>query len=387
MSWYSAGSVTVANGSNVVTGAGTDFVANASIGEAFIGPDGRSYEIAQIVSATDLRLGKAYQAATGGGQAYSIQPTQSLARDLALGVAELIGGFAAVRDGVGQGNFSDGSVNTPALRFAADRDTGWYREGDNRLGIAAGGLRCVAFQQNQVTFNSTVGGRNQTGADIVYFSQTFTSDGGVPVSAVRAIQQNGDYPDAGGLGLFTAYGSLAERLRLESLGTVRPGSDNQQQFGTAAYRWSVVFAGTGTINTSDARAKNDISAIPDEWLDAWAAVRWQRYKFTDAVQMKGDDARWHIGLIAQEVRDAFVTRGIDALAIGLLCHDEWAAIPEKAEVRDEEGNITEAAQPARPSGDRWGLRYDECAAMEAAYQRRRIAQLEAQIAALSAQHG
>ncbi len=137
--WYRQGTVTVTNGSNVVTGAGTDFVANASIGDAFIGPDGRTYEIAQIVSATDLRLTTGYQAATGGGQAYAIQPTQSFARDLALAAAALLSTFAAVRDGVGQGLFGDGSAAAPAIRFSADQDTGIRRVGSNVIALVTGG--------------------------------------------------------------------------------------------------------------------------------------------------------------------------------------------------------------------------------------------------------
>ena len=402
--WYRQGTVTVTNGSNVVAGAGTDFVANASIGDAFIGPDGRTYEIAQIVSATDLRLVSGYQAATGGGQAYTIQPTQSFARDLALAAANLLNTFAAVRDSVGRGLFGDGSAATPAIRFSADQDTGLRRPSDNVLAVTvagkdaadfgpagstyyAAGRRAASMLADEARFYSTLSDRNTTGGDKLYYSHTFTSDLGIPISAVRALQQPGDFPDAGALALFSAYGSLSERLRLESLGTVRPGTDNQQQLGAAAYRWSVVFAATGAVNTSDERAKKDISAIPDEWLDAWGDVQWQRYKFKDAAQAKGDDARWHIGLIAQEVRDAFLARGIDASSIGLLCYDEWDAIPAKAEVRDDVGKVTEAAVPARPAGDRWGLRYDECQAIEAAYQRRRIAQLEAAVVALSARDG
>lgn len=138
--WYSQGSVTVTNGSNVVTGAGTDFVSNVSVGESFIGPDGRSYEIAQVVSATDLRLRIGYQAATGGGQGYSIQPTQSLARDLALGLANIIATFADVRDGVGKGLFGDGSPAAPAMRFSADQDTGVRRVADNTVALVTGGV-------------------------------------------------------------------------------------------------------------------------------------------------------------------------------------------------------------------------------------------------------
>ena len=146
MSWYRAGSVTVTNGSNIVTGAGTDFVSNASVGEAFIGPDGRSYEIGQIVSATDLRLTTTYQAATGGGQAYAIQPTQSFARDLALAAAALLNTFAAVRDGVGQGLFPAGTVAAPGIRGVLDQDTGLRWLGDNAVAVGCGGVDKLTVQ-------------------------------------------------------------------------------------------------------------------------------------------------------------------------------------------------------------------------------------------------
>lgn len=155
MSWYRAGAVTVAAGSNVVTGAGTDFVANAAIGDAFIGQDGRSYEIGQIVSATDLRLTAPYQGAGGGGQAYAIQPTQSFARDLALAAAALLGTFAAVRDGIGQGLISSGSAAAPGIRFIADQDTGLRSGGANILVAVAGGVDRLAIdQQGRVNFLS-----------------------------------------------------------------------------------------------------------------------------------------------------------------------------------------------------------------------------------------
>lgn len=155
--WYRQGSVTVTNGSNVVNGAGTDFVSNASIGDAFVGPDGRSYEIAQVVSATDLRLVTGYQAATGGGQGYAIQPTQSFARDLALAAAALLNTFAAVRDGVGQGLFSDGSAAAPGIRFFYDQDTGFQREAENAFSAVVGGARCVAFNPAGAGFNTSKG--------------------------------------------------------------------------------------------------------------------------------------------------------------------------------------------------------------------------------------
>lgn len=217
------------------------------------------------------------------------------------------------------------------------------------------------------------------------------------------------------LNFYTANGY---RGQFTSIGNLVPGADNVQAFGGASSRWSVIYAATGSINTSDERAKQDIGAIPDEWLDAWGALEWVRYKFKDAIEEKGDAARWHVGLIAQRVRDAFDAVGLDARAIGLLCYDEWEeqreAIFEERQVgtetvivgRVDTGLFDATGAPVfrdvtedRPimgmidtgetrvtleAGDRWGLRYDECQAMEAAWQRRELARKDAVIADLAA---
>lgn len=139
MAWYRAGTVTVANGSPTVTGAGTDFVANAQIGHAFLGPDGKVYEIAQVEAAGQVVLSAPYLGGSGAGQGYAIMPTSSFARDLALGAAQLLNTFATVRDTVGQGLFADGSLAAPGLRFTADQDTGIRRSDANVLALVAGG--------------------------------------------------------------------------------------------------------------------------------------------------------------------------------------------------------------------------------------------------------
>lgn len=154
-----------------------------------------------------------------------------------------------------------------------------------------------------------------------------------------------------------------------AFGYFRPAQDDTASLGQAASRWTQVYAATGAINTSDEREKADIGDIPDEWLDAWGDVEWGRYKWQAAIADKGDGARWHVGLIAQRVRDAFTGRGIDPFAIGLLCYDSW----NKAD--------------GIKAGDRYGLRYEEALAMEAAWQRRRADRIEARLDALEAKSG
>lgn len=188
---------------------------------------------------------------------------------------------------------------------------------------------------------------------------------------------------------------------------MQAAADNTLTMGSGPFRWSTIFAGTGTINTSDEREKQDIEAIPDAWLDAWGDVQWARFKFRDAVERKGEGARWHIGVIAQRVRDAFAARGLDAFTIGLLCYDAWgeetepvfetvtmtrtvpmptgrmlATDPPQPEVIDIEEAYDEQVDTGEirvtlEAGNRWGIRYDQAFALEAAWTRRALSRLTA----------
>lgn len=149
---------------------------------------------------------------------------------------------------------------------------------------------------------------------------------------------------------------------------IKPQNDNAQTLGGPGARWSQLYAGTTTINTSDETQKEQIEDIPDALLDAWGDVQWQRFKFKDSVARKGAAARWHTGLIAQRVRDAFEARGLDAFELGLLCYDEW---PEES----VNGHVV------RPAGSAYGVRYDEAFAMEAALMRRELQRLAARVPA------
>jgi hypothetical protein len=159
-----------------------------------------------------------------------------------------------------------------------------------------------------------------------------------------------------------------EAYRIDSSGHLLPGADNTRNLGSGSKRYGTVYAGTGSINTSDEREKRDVDAIPGAWLDAWGAVEWSRFRF------KGGD-RWHVGLIAQRVHAAFADEGLDAFDIGLCCFDAWEEVREP--VLGTTGKPTTKTRVVQTAGDRWGLRYDECFAMEAAWQRRELARLKA----------
>jgi hypothetical protein len=79
----------------MVTGTNTDFVSNVRIGDAFIGPDGRSYEVSNVASPTVLAIIPSYQGPTVSDATYSIMPVQGYQKDLADQVRGIVNAFGA----------------------------------------------------------------------------------------------------------------------------------------------------------------------------------------------------------------------------------------------------------------------------------------------------
>ncbi len=127
----------------------------------------------------------------------------------------------------------------------------------------------------------------------------------------------------------------------------RPGGDNTQSLGLTSFRWSVVYAGTGAINTSDATEKTLRGAPDPRVFDAVLDVPLVEYQWNDAIAEKGaDKARLHFGVTAQAVRDAFAAHGLDPTRYALFCQDDIV-------------DRTDPANADRPPVMRYGVRYDQ----------------------------
>jgi hypothetical protein len=131
-----------------------------------------------------------------------------------------------------------------------------------------------------------------------------------------------------------------------------PVEDNTHSLGQAAYRWSVVYAGNGTINTSDANEKQQVRSLDD--AEKAIALQIKRlikaFKFNDAVAAKSDKARIHIGAIAQEVEQAFKDNGLDPEQYGMFCRDVWYTLGDELVFADTENAVKH---------ERLGLRYEQ----------------------------
>ena len=102
-----------------------------------------------------------------------------------------------------------------------------------------------------------------------------------------------------------------------------PSADNAMTCGSSGFRWTTVYATTSTINTSDATQKEQVAALTAAELAVARRIKglFKTFKFKDAVVAKGDGARIHVGVMAQDVQAAFAAEGLDANRYGIFCSD------------------------------------------------------------------
>ena len=131
--------------------------------------------------------------------------------------------------------------------------------------------------------------------------------------------------------------------------------DNAIDLGSGSARFDDIYATNGTIQTSDANEKQDIAELDEAEKRVAVAAKGliRKYRWKDAVAEKGDDARIHVGIIAQDLQAAFAAEGLDAGRYAMFISSTWW---------EHEGQTYETAEEA-PEGaterTRLGVRYPE----------------------------
>ena len=209
------------------------------------------------------------------------------------------------------------------------------------LGTANGGTGATSLTGAGIvttTDTQTISGqKNFTSYTNTFRGTTYaTSDGGSGSNAYFG--ESSAYAVVGGAsGVVLASGGSfpGSQLYAGDTNTWRPATDNTRALGTGLYRYSVVYAGTGTINTSDATEKQQVRELSEsERLVAQRVKKLIRaFKWNDAVATKGDGARTHFGVMAQDVQAAFAAEGLDAANYGLFCSDTWTTLDGVSQTR------------------------------------------------------
>ena len=102
-------------------------------------------------------------------------------------------------------------------------------------------------------------------------------------------------------------------------------TDNTIDLGRSNSRFNDIYATNGTINTSDRNEKQDIAELSDAETRVAVAAKGllRKFRWKSAVEEKGDEARIHFGIIAQDLQDAFTAEGLDAGDYAMFISDTW----------------------------------------------------------------
>ena len=177
--------------------------------------------------------------------------------------------------------------------------------------------------------------RLSTDGDVVRFKKNGTTVGSIGVKS-------------GGTLFIAGNSSQNTGIRCYTVGIAPCNSsgdyvDNSRDLGSSSARWDDIYATNGTIQTSDRNEKQDIAELSDAEQRVAVACKGllRKFRWKDSVAEKGDDARTHFGIIAQDLQAAFVAEGLDAGDYAMFISTTWT---------DEETNEEKT---------RMGVRYSE----------------------------
>jgi len=196
-------------------------------------------------------------------------------------------------------------------------------------------------------------------------------------------------------------------------------NNNDADLGHISYKFDDIYAHNGTIQTSDERQKQQIASLTNAEMTAAKAISklFKTFKWNDSVAEKGDSARTHTGVIAQQVEQAMTDAGLDigkyAFFTDSTCwefktqYPAVEAVEAKDAVYDDDGNLVSEAVEGVEGRDAYeqidfastkedapegatelnvkGIRYPELLAFIGAATEQRLTSIESRLDALEAE--
>ena len=244
---------------------------------------------------------------------------------------------------------------TDSLPATNNDASGFALRADGNFQASRGGAACARLN------------RGTSNGDILTFHKDGVLQGAIG-AAVSATTMYISSSQSGGL-RFTYQSGSPIILPCDTTGG---NVDNSADLGASSVRFRDVYSAGGVTTASDQNEKQQISSLTDAEIAAAKRISagFKTFKWNDAVAEKGDSARTHAGVIAQEVRTALEAEGLDAGDYAFFMSDTWW----------ESDGETYETQSEAPEGaterTRLGIRYAELMAFIGAATEQRLTHLE-----------
>ena len=202
------------------------------------------------------------------------------------------------------GNLLVGTTTTNTQTSSGGTNTGTWINSDGIINIGANSNPTAFFN------------RQSTDGDIVTFRKDGSTVGSILNDSTAAYFNS------------TADGGLARAGTVYfkwSSAQFYPNVDDSYDLGIASRRFDDIYATNATIQTSDRNEKQDIESLSEAEQRVAIAAKGllRKFRWKSAVEEKGDDARIHFGIIAQDLQAAFEAEGLDAGRYAMFIHSTW----------------------------------------------------------------
>jgi hypothetical protein len=281
-------------------------VGNATDGVVDLGGSATRFKDLHLsgnVNATNTYLGSGNELGWGGTYSQGKPTISGSAGGINFYGAGITSGLSAtITSG---GNLLVGGTNTAPGVSNTEQGVAIRGSGDHRSFFSVSGNYVAAFN------------RNTNDGSIVEFNKD-----GVGVGAISTY--------GSGLVVGNANSSAYANIRFTNnevfpCTTTGGNNDDAIDLGKNNSRYRDIYAGNGTINTSDRNEKQDIEELSDAEQRVAVACKGllRKFRWINSVADKGDDARIHFGIIAQDLQDAFTAEGLDAGRYGMFINSTW----------------------------------------------------------------
>lgn len=231
--------------------------------------------------------------------------------------------------------FLDGGV-TGGLQLASNGSEGMSNSWASRHDNAAEGPRMIMLKSRNGVVSTDTFGTTQAGDRLGTILWAADTGSKMQQSAHIKCVVAGPPTVAGAatilyFGTTMPDGSYGDRWALTESGHWRPSGSGLYDIGTSANPVRNTHMVNAPIVTSSRAYKTDETPLTEAelrvGLKMYSLVK--KFRMKAAVAEKGDTARYHVGIIAEDVQKAFEDEGLDAFRYGILCYSKWDAEYEK----------------------------------------------------------